>query len=353
MDEARLPELTTTEPDGRLRGQLLGSALGEQIESVLDAYLRLFAATSGLDRNAVLRRGEQALERVAGWQPRLVPELEGVAAGADVAPELIAALNARTELLCGGGCSLVARLDDPAGPWLAQNWDWYADAPDRCVVWTAGLEGGERLVTMTEAGILAKLGMNDRGLAVGLNVLEHRRDGGPVGIPIHIVLRALLDSCATVDDAESLIADVWTSASSAITVVDAGGGGATFELSPAGYARIDPHLGRLAHTNHFLAPALGDGEDSETLDESRVRLERLETALPDSLEAAQELLRDHGNAPDSICRHGSPSVHPDLPDSATIVSVASEPAARRFHVAAGTPCTHAYAVYEVLAEPVG
>ena len=96
---------------------------------------------------------------------------------------------------------------------------------------------------MTEAGILAKLGMNGRGLAVGLNVLEHRRDGGPPGVPIHIVLRALLDSCATVEDAESLIADVRTSASSAITVVDAAGGGATFELSPAGYARIDPGRG--------------------------------------------------------------------------------------------------------------
>ena len=34
---------------------------------------------------------------------------------------------------------------------------------------------------MTEAGILAKLGLNSRGLAVGLNILHHRRDGGPMG----------------------------------------------------------------------------------------------------------------------------------------------------------------------------
>jgi hypothetical protein len=43
-----------------------------------------------------------------------------------------------------------------------------------------------------------------------------------------------------------------------------------------------------------------------------------------------------------------------MPAAGTIVSVASETAARRFHVAAGHPCTHAFTTYEVgrLAEPL-
>jgi isopenicillin-N N-acyltransferase like protein len=348
MDDARLEELRTTELEPRARGQAMGSALGEQIERVLESYLALFETSRELGRDAVQRLGEAALERVAAWQGRLVEELEGVAAGAGVAPELIGALNARTEIARAGGCSLIARLDGAEGPWLAQNWDWYVDAPDRCVVWTAELVGGERLVTMTEAGILGKLGMNSRGLAVGLNILQHRRDGGPMGVPIHIILRSLLDSCGTIEDAEALIADAPTSASSAITVVDAAGGGAVFELSPSGYARIDPRDGRLAHTNHFVDPGLGDGEDSELdRDGSRDRLELIEAVRPDTLEAAQELLRDHSGSPESICRHDAPSALAGLPPAGTVVSVSSEPAHGRFHVAAGPPCTYAYTLYEV------
>jgi isopenicillin-N N-acyltransferase-like protein len=355
MDDARLAELETTEVDPRARGALLGSALGEQIEVVLASYLALFETSRGLGESAVRRLGEAALERVARWQGRLVAELEGVASGAGVAPELIGALNARTEIARAGGCSLIARLDDPAGPWLAQNWDWYVDAPDRCVVWTAELAGGERLVTMTEAGILAKLGMNSRGLAVGLNILHHRRDGGPMGVPVHIILRALLDSCETVEDAAALIADAPTSASSAITVVDAAGGGATFELSPAGVARLDPRQGRLAHTNHFVDPGLAEGEDSELDREgSRNRLELIEATRPDTLEAAQQVLRDHSGSPESICRHDAPSAHEGLPPAGTVVSISCELVPRRFHVAAGPPCTFAYTAYDVtpLAEPV-
>jgi isopenicillin-N N-acyltransferase-like protein len=355
MDDARLAELHTTELYPRARGQAMGSALGEQIEVVLGSYLTLFEISRELGRDAVLRLGEAALERVAGWQGRLVEELEGVASGAGVDPALIGALNARTEIARAGGCSLIARLDGADGPWLAQNWDWYVDAPDRCVVWTAELGGGERLVTMTEAGILAKVGMNGRGLAVGLNILHHRRDGGPMGVPVHIILRALLDSCATIEDAEALIADAPTSASSAITVVDAAGGGAVFELSPAGYARIDPRNGLLAHTNHFVDPGLADGEDSELDREgSRDRLALIEAMPPDTLEAAQELLRDHSGSPESICRHGSQSAIEGLPPAGTVVSVSSETAHGRFHVAAGPPCTYAYNVYEVssLGEPV-
>jgi isopenicillin-N N-acyltransferase-like protein len=355
MDDSRLAELRTSELEPRARGAAMGSMLGEQIEVTLASYLRMFEVTRELGIDKVLRLGDAALSRVSGWQPRLVEEMEGVASGAGVAPELIGALNARTEIAREGGCSLLARLDAVDGPWLAQNWDWYVDSPERCVVWTADLADGERLVTMTEAGILGKLGLNSRGLAVGLNILHHRRDGGPMGVPVHLILRALLELCATVEDAEALLGDSPTSGSSAVTVVDAAGGGAVFELSPSGFARLDPRTGFLAHTNHFVDPGLGDGEASELdLDGSKARLELLEAMRPETLEEAQELLRDHGCSPESLCRHDIPSSTEGMPVSGTIVSVASETAAGRFHVAAGHPCNHAFHAYEVerLAEPL-
>jgi isopenicillin-N N-acyltransferase-like protein len=355
VDDSRLAELRTVEVEPRARGAAMGSMLGEQIEVVLRSYLNLFEKTRGLAPDTVLRLGDAALTRVSNWQPRMVEEMEGVAYGAGVAPELIGALNARTEIAREGGCSLLARVDAADGPWLAQNWDWYVDSPERCVVWTADLADGERFVTMTEAGILAKLGLSSRGLAVGLNILHHRRDGGPMGVPVHLILRALLELCTTVEDAAALLGDSPTSGSSAVTVVDAEGGGAVFELSPSGVARLDPRSGFLAHTNHFVDPGLGDGEASELdLDGSRARLELLETTRPETLEEAEELLRDHGCSPESLCRHDTPSATEGMPAAGTIVSVASETAAGRFHVAAGHPCTHEFVTYEVarVAEPL-
>ena len=106
---------------------------------------------------------------------------------------------------------------------------------------------------MTEAGLLAKVGINSQGLAVSLNILTHADDGGPVGVPVHLLLRELLATCSTVEDVAAVVEEAQMSASSAITVVDAQGGGATFELSPVGSARLEPDAtGHLYHANIFL-----------------------------------------------------------------------------------------------------
>jgi isopenicillin-N N-acyltransferase-like protein len=347
VDDSRLAELRTSELEPRPRGRAAGAALGEEIEHALQSFLALAVSERELSADAVMRLGEAALTRVDRWQPRMVEELEGIAEGADVAPELIAALNARAEIVPGRGGSLVARLDGAEGPWLAQNWDDAPSAVERLIVWTVELPGDARLVTLTEAGILATIGVNSRGLAVGLTVMEHRRDDGPMGMPVHVVLRALLESCATLEDAEALISDTQASSSNAIAVVDAAGGGAIFELAPSGIARIDPRTSRLAHTDNFVDPGLGDGEArEESLDGSRTRLEQLEVGRPQTLEDAQQLLRDHAGTPEALCRHGA--------RLRTVASVTAEPAAGILEVAAGPGCTHAFHRYELasLGEPV-
>ena len=47
--------------------------------------------------------------------------------------------------------------------------------------------------TFTEAGLLAKTGLNDAGLGVTLNFLASDADGGLDGMPIHLLLRMLLE----------------------------------------------------------------------------------------------------------------------------------------------------------------
>ena len=62
---------------------------------------------------------------------------------------------------------------------------------------------------MTEAGILAKLGdQRAHGVACGLNFLTCSADGGLDGVPIHVLLRLVLERCATAAEALALLLGV-------------------------------------------------------------------------------------------------------------------------------------------------
>ena len=166
-------------------------------------------------------------------------------------------------------------------------------------------------------------------------------------MPVHLVLRRLLGEAASVDDAWALLRETPYSASSCITVVDAAGGGACFELSPAGVARVEPCDGLLAHTNHFLDETLAAGEAEqppEWLPGSRSRLATAERAAPRELADALALLGDHVSEPQAICRHDEPPGEPGRPLVDTVVSLAMRPGVPELRVAAGQPCECASSV---------
>jgi isopenicillin-N N-acyltransferase-like protein len=349
LADTALITLSTDVTDPHARGLAAGSALAEPAALSLAAYLPLFAS-GGHDLDEVRRFGARVLERTASWHPPLAVELEAFALGARLEPELVGALNGRTELLALAECTTVGRCEGAQGPWLAQNWDWYADDPRRCLVWSAAVEGA-RFATMTEAGLLAKVGVSTRGIAVALNILYHASDGrGELGVPVHLVLRRLLEQAASTGDAWELLRETPYSASSCVTVVDAAGGGACFELSPAGVARIEPREGLLVHTNHFLDEALAGDEAEQPaawLPGSRSRLATAQQAAPRALGDALDLLADHTSGPQAICRHGEDPGEPDRPPVDTVVSLAMRPGVPELRVAAGQPCECAFLPYEV------
>jgi isopenicillin-N N-acyltransferase-like protein len=349
LAETSLSTLHTDETDPRERGLAAGSALAAPTALCLAAYLPLFA-DGGHDLDAVRRFGARVLERAESWHPPLAAELEAFALGARLEPELIGALNGRTELLALAECTTVGCCESAEGPWLAQNWDWYADDLQRCLVWSAAVEGA-RFATMTEAGMLAKVGVSTRGIAVALNILYHASDGrGELGVPVHLVLRRLLEEAASVDDAWELLRETPYSASSCVTVVDAAGGGACFELSPAGVARIEPRDGLLAHTNHFLDESLAGAEAEQPeawLPGSRARLATAERAAPRALGDGLALLADHTSDSQAICRHDEDPGELDRPLVDTVVSLAMRPGVPELRVAAGQPCECAFLPYPV------
>ena len=353
-----IPEHHSAEAGPGDRGRGLGAAQHDRIAAASEVYLRLFEL-NGLSEQEVLDLGRQALTRIGEFAPELGEEIEGIAAGSELAPELVGALNARTEILAAGSgeCSTIACLGNVTAsgePLGVQTWDWHDELADAWMRWTIDHPGGHRVETMTEAGIVGKIGISSAGVAVLLNILGHRDDGPPIGVPVHILARAVLDRAEGAVDALEILAAAEVSASTAFTIVaddEDGGAVCTVEASPAGPGFVTPDdRGVLVHTNHFLADPGRAGDTGVRLGpDSVLRLDHARRAMarqPDgSVDEASILgtMHSHRGGFGSICRHPAPDA-PFGDRWRTLATVTIEPSARRMTLRRNGPCGRVHTV---------
>jgi len=351
------------------RGRQHGSQARSRVERSIANYAKLFEAC-GIGWAGARRLSHAYRDVVRELDADLYEEICGIAAGAGREVDEILALNARTEILPPtfperpSDAWLAARLGgkadfgectalavEPAssatgGALLAQNWDWLGGQRDALVLLRGRREDGSSYLTLTEAGMLAKIGFNDRGFGVCLNILRSEDDGSAAGVPVHVLLRALLD-CADVAAAEKRVASLRFGASSNILCADVSGGRAALELSPGGAHVLRGAGSAFCHTNHFLAPgALKAARQLPPSLSSVPRLERIRelvagAAARISLADVQRMLRDETDGLLSISRHPDPTL-PEFARVETVASVVMDLEARVMHVAPDVPTKTAY-----------
>jgi isopenicillin-N N-acyltransferase like protein len=352
---AAIPRFVSAPDSPAGRGQKFGAAQADLVANTVARYGELFAAGPGLTSGQVRLQGERVADMVSRFWPDLAEEIAGIAAGAGVDERELFAANARTEVLSGTAtpeCSLIGALPDRSATGtlvMAQNWDWHPSLAPSRVVWTITESDGRWLTTLTEAGILAKVGLNSSGLGVLLNILNCSLDAGVGGLPVHLLLRLLLQRCGDMASARQLMRDARMSASSCITVGWQHDGQAELvsaELSPGGPAFISPTDGILLHTNHFL-PAPRAGEDTHLrdwpntvsrLDDLRKHVSGVAVLSADLIYGA---LRSHDGHPNSVCNHGEQAEQLSE-QTATLASVVLDLGQRTMTLAAGQPCTVPY-----------
>ena len=303
----------------RERGVEFGRALTDPVRRSVAGYAALFARRGATGYDA--RRWAAELRDVVGdLDPDALAEIGGIAEGAGVDELDVVAVNARTELLAKADpygereCSaaLVAPRDgSPA--FGVQTWDWYASMADTWLRWRIPLVGADGadagwLETVTEYGLLAKIGVSSRGVGVLLNMLHHESDDNDrTGFPVHLLSRRILTSATSYDDAAAMCHDTKVCASTALTVLDRERGG-SLELFSDGPGVVEPTDGLLVRTNHFVSAAGRDGclTTEDTYPSSYVRLRHLDHALrdrpprsPDDVLTAME----HHDPAGGVCRH--------------------------------------------------
>jgi isopenicillin-N N-acyltransferase like protein len=354
------------------RGRQYGAQARAQVHLSVQAYQRVFAHYAGWDWPSV-RRAAAAFEApIAAFRPAYLDEMRGIADGAGLDAADVLAINVRTEVMYAAKarqaplaararelpaeCSAFAVVPAPraaggqAATLIGQNWDWLLHSAQTLIVLEARPDDGPAFVTVVEAGLLAKVGLNAAGLGLVTNALVTDADTGAPGLPYHVLLRAILD-CATVTEALGVLQAGMRSSSANYLIAHASGAALDVEAAPGDFTRLYPQFpghGLLLHTNHFLSPRLHPVDVSLwAMPSSAVRLQRLRAgatgcaAGSGTLDGFRALLADHADYPHSICYHPDPRDHP-LEQGATIASVLMDLTARRLWLAPGNPCQAPY-----------
>jgi len=332
-------------------GIAYGKAAAELIAENTAAYLTRFSSQLGIDLETARRAGAGFRATTQERLPRIADMLDGVAEGAHVAVPDIYALNARTELLYGAGpqteCTAIGVLDSRSADGstlLAQNWDWHPDQRSYTLVLATREECGFEVVTLVEAGMLAKAGLNSEGLGVCVNLLTSDRDGRPGGVPYHVLLRAVLET-PTLHTA--LVAACANPRSASINILLGQAFGEhipgeiiDLEIVPGDVGWLHPVDGLITHANHFesgvpVHDTLKDFGSSSFFRGDRAR--RLLGDGPIDDKVLADVLGDHGGYPRAICRHDD-GTDVDADRSETLYSVIMNLDERRLSVAPGPPC---------------
>ncbi|MGK0722806.1 C45 family autoproteolytic acyltransferase/hydrolase [Leucobacter sp. W1478] len=320
-------------------GRARGLALRDTITATYEGYAAIFRAV-GVSEEAEREAAVASFAAVTAWRPEIAEELRAVADASGLSLNRLMALNARTEILALGTapaheCSTVSiRLGGAMHS--VQTWDWHIDLAEFWHTQTvAGM--GYRFSGITEQGILAKIGLNEAGLAVNFNILGHAADG-PGGVPVHLLAYAILRECASVDEAIALVRATPVSASTSLTLTDAGGA-VSLEVTPVGVFEVPLREGYLIRTNHFQHPTPLSEQKASYEPDSTERFalleQRIDAGRPADLTALVSLLESGEGDPPLSC-----VADPAMPLGdrwATLATIVMSPAERRIRVLDGMP----------------
>ena len=186
-----------------------GEEIGAHLAATWPAFRRWW-----LDGANTRPTAEQAGARLGEHMPELVPTWQRLTALLGDDPEAAAALTLWNPPPFLTGCSQAAVL--PGGPALVRNYDWDFRLFDAVVARTA--YAGRRVLGMLDClwGLLD--GVNDAGLAVSLTFGGRPQVGEGFGIPL--VIRYVLQTCRTTEEAMRILRRIPVHMSYNVTTLD-------------------------------------------------------------------------------------------------------------------------------------
>jgi isopenicillin-N N-acyltransferase-like protein len=309
-----------------------GSLLSDKIKTTWDFYRSIFKFSD----EKLKELASDFKNEIATFCPEYIQEIEGIAKGAKLDAWKIYALNSRTEIIRLQGnskqeCTALAFKNQGL---IGENWDWAQEFEDLIVVLKIEKPCGHKILTLTEPGIIGKIGLNSAGVGLCLTILNCYSK--PSGLPFHILLRKILDSrsfteaCQTIENAN-------LNSMSNILVADGNGNAKNYEIARSNWKLWGENENDIAHTNHYLAFDIDNPR--EDYQSSYCRFERatelFNSVSSRTLESMKSFLLDHFEDGTGICNEYVPD--PDIGTLGTVCSVILDLKALELHITAGNP----------------
>ena len=326
-------------------GRAHGSACGEMIRKYVDDRIGLSAQeqwSGGVaDRDLILSCADETLEFHEKFSESLYTEMLALAEAAGITPQEAVAVGGFTDLVDVVRARVVASIPDqhnctgvinPKTGVFAQTWDMHASAGEFVIMLKLDPLIGPDVFVQTTAGCLGQIGMNEAGIAVGINNLTAR---GKPGVTWPFVVRKTLEQ-DNLDDAIDVVLDADLAGGHNYFVMGPDGDGATVEAMPFSKRVTRSNGAPLVHANNCLYP--------ETRAEETGR-------LPEWVANSDERLRiGEENAEDLEAFFADPTISrrvEDLHEVGTCGAVIIEPAKRRMRAVWGLPGDHPWETFQL------
>jgi isopenicillin-N N-acyltransferase-like protein len=343
-----------------IRGRHYGEKAKSLIDKSVGRYQKAFKEASGVNWEKALDFSRTFVKRIKEYDETLLEEIKGMAKGSGRALEEILTINLRTEILYGlkklpakEGCTSFCALSEitrEGNTILGQNWDYKPFAAETMLLLQVNQDTGPDILTLVEAGQVARMGMNSAGLGICNNYLECEADGMNMdkGIPTPLIRRRALNHEAYHQVVGTIIHTPRSFSGNYLVATAEGEGDATdIEATPETVYFLFPKDGLIVHSNHIKGAGPGYvGTLRLGLENSIYRDRRLETLLRREIwkigpEEIMHSLKDHFGHPYSVCRHVDKK-KPWYDQWQTNASVIMDLTARVMWIAPGPPCEYEY-----------
>jgi isopenicillin-N N-acyltransferase-like protein len=307
-----------------------GRFLKEKIHSTVKWYKNIISYEEK-DLNSLIDHFKSIIKK---FNPHYCNEIESIAEGAAIEPQWIYMLNARSEIMTTFRNECTALFFKKTGV-LGQNWDWAEELESLAVILKIYRTDKPKILMMTEPGIIGKIGFNSGGIGACLNFLDCGQQ--TKGVPIHILLRAILES-DSLKEVKKIIKSSSPGKSANLLIADSSGNSIDIEYANNDVYYPDTEEEVFIHTNHYLMNQ-SFNTDLEKLASSFARYEYSKILAHNvshgSIEEMKGILLNAYRKDFPICR---PYVdNPDIGNVGTICSLIMDLPKLKMHITLGNP----------------
>jgi isopenicillin-N N-acyltransferase-like protein len=326
----------------------LGRGHGSECAGMIRAYLEDRIALSGqerwsggrVDRDLIIDCAESTLEAHERYSPALYTEMAALADAAGISEAEAVVVGGFTDLVdvvrsrsgsapTEDDCTSVIH---PGKGYLAQTWDMHASAGEFVIMLKLDPLIGPCVLVQTTAGCLGQIGMNEAGVAIGINNLT---SFGRPGVTWPFVVRKVLEQ-TDLDAAVKVILDAELAGGHNFLVMGPDGQGANIEAMPLHQKVTRVTETPFVHTNHCLVPETA-AEEAQRLEASVLSSDRRLDIGIDKVDDLEALFAD----PEISRRADQPH------EVATCGAVIMEPARLTMRSTWGVPGDHPWETFRL------